>query len=273
MKPMFYSFRAFLFSLLILLNSQLCFGSPVSTLGAQNLYNTVSKYASGMTTSSLTNSNGTYYFRLRQGAYDYNIALIPNSEGYVSDIYIDTMLPMLAVNELLQGDKSSGRYYDETYNFLRSKGSNSDIAHDIAYQRAKKYAYERLNRLETMFNIYGVTGNNVINSTGVMLLAKIAEEETDVSNRYSNMYYSPKDAYSRGITYYHVNPRLMSIINSGLASLYTGIGLSSSEYSNLTNAFANNQSSVYCSQTNRTVYLQAETSLKGDSVKIHLSAQ
>ena len=226
-----------------------------------------------MTVSSLSNSNGIYYFRMYQGAYDYNITLIPNSDGYVSEITIDTMLPMLAVNALLQGDMSSGRYYDETYASLRNHGFASDIADAEAHRRAESYASDRLNKLDTMFNIYGTTGNNYINSTGVMILAKIREEDIDKADLYLRYYKSPRDAYYDGVNYFTVNHRLMGIINSGLVYLYASLGLNQNETNNLSTSFTQNSSSTYCSKTNRTIKLRAETTLKGDSVKIYLSAQ
>ncbi len=266
-----YVFRqAIVCTCLFMLTFSYCYSSPVSDLGAQNLYNNVSKIATNMTVTSLSTTNNTYFFRMYQGAYDYNINLVTNEEGYVSEIFIDTNLPILAVNSLLQGDKDSIKYYYETYNALTKYGRNA--AEDVAGEKAKVYARERLQKLEKMFTIYGVTGNNVINPTGVTLLAKIREEEPDKCDYYTNLYYSPKEAYMKGINFFPMNNQLFTIVNSGLVYLYMGMGLTNGEINNLKNSFGNNAASTYCSKTNRTINLKAETTLKNDCVKIHLTA-
>ncbi|WP_026760154.1 hypothetical protein [Selenomonas ruminantium] len=258
---------------MLLLNVDFGYCQPISNLGAYNIYNSVVKMATNMVVTKMTNANSIYSFNMSQGPYSYNISLFSNEEGYVSKVSISTYLPMLAVNELLRDDKSSGRYYDETYDYLRKNGIEGSYAEVEAHKRAEVYARERLNKLETMFNIYGLTGDNVINSTGVMLLGKIREEDIEKSDYYTRFYYSPRDVYQKGIDYFYVNPRLMGIINSGLIYLYAALGLSNTEITTLNNSFNANSASVYCHKTNRTVNLRAGTTIEGKYVMVDLSAQ
>lgn len=102
-----------------------------------------------------------------------------------------------ALQNVLDGDNSQSSigYYDDTYNYLINQGYSREIAAEVAGQKARTYAIQRIRTLEDAFNMYGHDGK-VINPMGVQILQKLAEEEPDMTNYYTQRYAGPLQEYA-----------------------------------------------------------------------------
>jgi hypothetical protein len=78
---------------------------------------------------------------------------------------------------------------------LINQGYSQDIAAEVAGQKARTYAIQRIRTLEDAFNMYGHDGK-VINPMGVQLLQKLAEEEPDMATYYTQRYAGPLQEYA-----------------------------------------------------------------------------
>lgn len=103
-----------------------------------------------------------------------------------------------AMQNVLNGNmsQSSIGHYDDTYNYLINQGYSQDIAAEVAGQKARTYAIQRIRTLEDAFNMYGHDGK-VINPMGVQLLQKLAEEEPDMATYYTQRYAGPLQEYAK----------------------------------------------------------------------------
>lgn len=104
---------------------------------------------------------------------------------------------MRTLQNVLDGDmgKTSIAHYDDMYNYLIEQGASREIAAEVAGQRARTYAIQRIKTLKDAFNMYGHDGK-VINPMGVQLLQKLGEEEPDMANYYTQRYAGPLQEYA-----------------------------------------------------------------------------
>lgn len=105
---------------------------------------------------------------------------------------------MRAMQNILDGDmgKSSIAHYDDMYNYLIEQGASREIADQVAAQRARSYAIQRVKTLEDAFNMYGHNGQ-VINPMGIQILQKLGEEEPDMATYYTQRYAGPLQEYAK----------------------------------------------------------------------------
>lgn len=92
---------------------------------------------------------------------------------------------------------SSAQYLDNAY--LRAGGQGGMSAREaqrFAMRRAQEYQSDRVAYLRNAFDMYGVDGN-YINSTGVELINRLAQEMPSVANVYTQAYQLPTNLQDR----------------------------------------------------------------------------
>lgn len=91
--------------------------------------------------------------------------------------------------------ESSGRRFDQIYDYLMENGGYEASSRAVAAKYAKQYQRERTDALIDAFYTYGV-GNDTITQTGVQLLAKIGEEDSQLADYLLKTYAGRKDEYA-----------------------------------------------------------------------------
>lgn len=123
--------------------------------------------------------------------YGMKNSLAEASQNYLNDTY-------RGLNNILNHDMTSDEYYQQVFNRVKENGGTDTVATKIARERAGVYQAQRVSRLGSAFENYGVNPNGSVNNIGVQILAAMGQENPTSANFYSNNYGTPKDEYAYG---------------------------------------------------------------------------
>ncbi len=249
-----------LFAGYILLAFSIGYCTPISNQGAWNFYNQIKTLGLYNSISELSQDDNIYSFTTyNSNNYRFVVLLKVDDAGYVSEVAISTNYPQQAILNELANDEASGDYYDRCYKMLRNKGFASDVSERESHRRAEIYSNERIKKLDNLFYKYGVSGNNLINGKGMMLLSKMQEENIQRADSYFYYYLSPAAATRKGLNKYHVNKSLLIDVITDILPIMAQTNLSVTEITDLVKTLQNDSSSVYCSALRSTAYLTTKS--------------
>lgn len=91
---------------------------------------------------------------------------------------------------------NSQQYFDERYDYYRSKGIGHNRATILAGRETLPYQKERTGFLQNAIDEYGIDDGTTLNQFGVSVLGKLADEDNITGTAYANAYAKPLNEYT-----------------------------------------------------------------------------
>lgn len=125
-----------------------------------------------------------------------------NLSQYGADTNLETAAQNLqndfytGIRKILNSDMTSDEYYNQIFNQVKSNGGTDRQAKMIAGEKAAVYQSQRMARLSTAFENYGLDQMGSMNNVGAQILMQMQQENPAQANGFAALYASPKDDYA-----------------------------------------------------------------------------
>lgn len=125
-----------------------------------------------------------------------------NLSQYGADTNLETAAQNLqndfytGIRKILNSDMTSDEYYNQIFNQVKSNGGTDRQAKMIAGEKAAVYQSQRMARLSTAFENYGLDQMGSMNNVGAQILMQMQQENPAQANGFATLYASPKDDYA-----------------------------------------------------------------------------